>query len=83
MIEQPRIPLPATTHLVGERRNIQVNHCRMPGCDNYGVRPGQNTVNQALQQVGTRTILLRAPSEAQFLLSVASPVATIRPSSLT
>ena len=37
MIEQPRIPLPATTHLVGERRDIQVNHCRMPDCENYGV----------------------------------------------
>ena len=31
-----------------------------------GSRPGQNTVNQALQQVGIRTILLRAPNGAQF-----------------
>ena len=37
MIAQPRIPLPATTHLVGEERDIQVNHCRMPDCENYGI----------------------------------------------
>ena len=37
MIDQPRIPLPATTRLIGKRRNIQINHCRMPDCENYGI----------------------------------------------
>ena len=27
MIGRPRIPLPASMHLVGETRHIQVNHC--------------------------------------------------------
>ena len=37
MIDQPRIPLPAITRLIGKRRKIQVNHCRMPDCENYGI----------------------------------------------
>ena len=41
MIEQPRMPVPATTHLVGEERNIQVYLCRMPDCENYG-KPAQS-----------------------------------------
>ena len=47
MIDQPRIPLPATTRLIGKRRNIQVNHCRMPTVKTTESRPGQNTVNLA------------------------------------
>ena len=38
MSDQSRIPVPATAHLVGKKRNIQVNHCRMPACKNYGIR---------------------------------------------
>lgn len=37
MIDSPRIPLTATTRLIGKTRHIQVNHCRMPDCENYGV----------------------------------------------
>ena len=41
MSTQPRIPFPANIHLVGETRHIQVNHCRMPDCNNYSV-PAQS-----------------------------------------
>ena len=34
---RPRVPLPETIDLVGERLTIQVNHCRMPNCDNFGI----------------------------------------------
>ena len=37
MSTPPRVPLPATVDLVGEARTIQVNHCRMPACENFGV----------------------------------------------
>ena len=36
MSEQPRVPLPANTSLIGANRTIQVNHCCMPDCDNFG-----------------------------------------------
>ncbi len=37
MEARPRVPLPATSDLIGEERTIQVNHCRMPACANFGV----------------------------------------------
>ena len=37
MSKPPRVPLPASVELVGESRTIQVNHCRMPQCENFGV----------------------------------------------
>ena len=37
MSEQPRVPLPTKTNLTGAERTIQVNYCRMPDCDNFGV----------------------------------------------
>ena len=33
----PRVPLPASADLFGLDRSIQVNHCRMPECENYGI----------------------------------------------
>ena len=36
MSEQPRVPLPTKINLIGADRTIQVNHCRMPDCDNFG-----------------------------------------------
>ena len=33
----PRVPLPSTIDLLGDTRTIQVNHCRMPDCANFGV----------------------------------------------
>ena len=33
----PRAPLSAEIDLFGESEAIQVNHCRMPGCGNFGV----------------------------------------------
>ena len=33
----PRIPLPAVIALPGAERTIQVNHCKMPACENFGV----------------------------------------------
>lgn len=33
----PRVPLPATIILPGIERDIQVNHCKMPDCRNFGV----------------------------------------------
>ena len=33
---RPRVPLPETIDLIGIERTIQVNHCRMPNCDNFG-----------------------------------------------
>ena len=33
----PRVPLPATIKLPGIERTIQVNHCKMPDCRNFGV----------------------------------------------
>ena len=35
--QRPRVPPPAVIELPGEDREIQVNHCKMPGCDNFGV----------------------------------------------
>ena len=37
MATLPRVPLPATGDLIGEDRTIQVNHCRVPSCENFGV----------------------------------------------
>ena len=37
MSEQPRVPLPTEAPLIGVIRTIQVNHCRMPDCENFGV----------------------------------------------
>ena len=37
MSEQPRVPLPTESPLIGVKRTIQVNHCRMPDCENFGV----------------------------------------------
>ena len=34
---QPRVPLPATIDLPGSQTSIQVNHCKMPDCANFGV----------------------------------------------
>ena len=33
----PRVPLPADIELPGASRTIQVNHCKIPACPNYGV----------------------------------------------
>ena len=35
--ERPRVPLAATIELPGTERTIQVNHCKMPHCSNFGV----------------------------------------------
>ena len=35
--KKPRVPLPAKIALPGTKRTIQVNHCKMPSCENYGV----------------------------------------------
>ena len=37
MKKHPRVPLPATADIVGTERVIQVNHCRAPNCENYGI----------------------------------------------
>ena len=34
---RPRVPLPAVIKLPGAERTIQVNHCKMPACENFGV----------------------------------------------
>ena len=34
---RPRVPRPAFIELPGAQREIQVNHCKIPGCDNFGV----------------------------------------------
>ena len=34
---RPRVPIPETIDLIGEQRTIQVNHCRMPDCKNFGI----------------------------------------------
>ena len=34
---RPRVPLPVPIDLFGARSTLQVNHCRMPDCDNYGI----------------------------------------------
>ena len=36
---RPRVPFHANVDLLGTEFTVQVNHCRMPGCANYGVRP--------------------------------------------
>ena len=42
MSEQPRVPLPADASLIDTQRTLQVNHCRMPDCENFGV-PARTT----------------------------------------
>ena len=34
--QRPRVPLAATIELPGTERTIQVNHCKMPHCSNFG-----------------------------------------------
>ena len=34
---KPRVPRPAVVQLPGVEREIQVNHCKMPACENFGV----------------------------------------------
>ena len=60
MSSSPRIPLPVTTPLVGIERTIQVNHCRMPDCDNFGVpacpehaKPGPSAGRDPHYKVGS------------------------------
>ena len=36
MPDRPRVPVPAAFDLFGDVRVIQVNHCRMPSCENFG-----------------------------------------------
>ena len=36
-MQRPRVPLPASIDFIGAERTVQVNHCRMPNCDNFGV----------------------------------------------
>ena len=35
--QRPRVPPPATFILPGSERTIQINHCKMPSCANFGV----------------------------------------------
>ena len=37
MISRPRVPVSVEIPIVGRKSEIQVNHCRMPDCDNYGI----------------------------------------------
>lgn len=37
--EGPRVPRHASADLVNQTKTIQVNHCRNPGCGNYGAPP--------------------------------------------
>ena len=37
MPEYSRVPLPATIDLIGQQTTLQVNHCRNPHCENFGV----------------------------------------------
>ena len=37
MAKKPRVPPPAAIDLFGNSREIQVNHCRMPACENFGL----------------------------------------------
>ena len=37
MKKLPRVPLPTAVDLIGEERTVQVNHCRQPTCQNFGV----------------------------------------------
>ena len=37
MTQRPRVPLPAQVDLAGVALNLQVNHCKTPGCANFGV----------------------------------------------
>ena len=42
MSTRPRVPVDVPNPLTGAADRIQVNHCRMPDCDNYGV-PARTT----------------------------------------
>lgn len=37
MTQRPRVPLPAQVDLAGVMLGVQVNHCKTPGCANFGV----------------------------------------------
>ena len=37
--KDPRVPRHAVANLVNRESTIQVNHCRNPGCENYGAAP--------------------------------------------
>ena len=37
MAKRPRVPPPATIDQFGWTREVQVNHCRMPDCANFGI----------------------------------------------
>ena len=39
----PRIPTPASLNFFGEELSVQVNHCKMPACENYGVPASQES----------------------------------------
>ena len=90
MPEHPRVPLPATVNLFGTERTIQVNHCRMPLCENYGVparhqksKPGPSADRDTAYRVNTTgqgqvaTILCKACSENPPIKSNASIVSEI------
>ena len=47
---RPRVPVPVEVDIAGVQRTLQVNHCRSPHCENYGlpartdaVRPGPSS----------------------------------------
>ena len=33
----PCVPVPVSADIFGLDRTLQVNHCRMPDCENYGI----------------------------------------------
>ena len=90
MPEHPRVPLPVTAKLFGADRVIQVNHCRMPLCENYGVparhqksKPGPSADRDPAYRVHSTnqgqvpTILCKACKENPPIKSNASIVAEI------
>ncbi len=60
MSARPRVPVDVSNPLTDTAGRIQVNHCRMPDCDNYGVaarttpvKPGPSTDNDPHYKVAS------------------------------
>ena len=46
MSARPRVPVDVSHPITDTAGRIQVNHCRMPDCDNYGVAARTTSYSQ-------------------------------------
>ena len=70
-----RVPVETPNPLSGVTRSIQVNHCRMPDCDNYGALATTKRVRSGPSSGRDPIMSYRAQTRGEFLVLNASVAA--------